>query len=146
MTDRTKQIETIFRNMQLLRRGFGPHHPRSRAHSVTFSQIGILFLLQDHGALRNAELAKLLGISPSAATQLLAGLEAQGFVEREQASSDRRAASISIAKKGARHIERLRRRRVDEFYQIFSVLSDDEIEQLVHITAKLANSVRGERE
>jgi len=103
-------------------------------------------MLQDHGSLRNAELAHLLGMSPSAATQLLAGLESQGLIEREQASSDRRAASISISKKGAQHIERLRRRRVDEFYHIFSVLSDDEVERLVHITAKLANSVRGERQ
>lgn len=144
MNDRVKQIETIFANMQLLRRGFGPHRSRSRRHAVTFGQIGILFMLKDKGPLRNIEIARQLGISPSAATQLLAGLEAQGFIVREQAASDRRAAFLSLSTKGARHIERIRRRKVDEFYQIFSVLDDTEVEQLVQITAKLANSVRKE--
>jgi len=130
--------------MQLLRRGFGPHRPHGRSSHVTFGQIGILFMLKEKGGLRNTEIAKQLGVSPSAATQLLAGLEAHGFVEREQASTDRRVAYISLSSKGSRHIERLRRRKVDEFYQIFSVLEDAEIEQLVQITAKLANSVRKE--
>src|ERR1035437_3871685 len=119
----------IFANMQLLRRGFAFRRPHGRAPLVTFSQIGILFMLKDKKQLRNTEIAKQLGISPSAATQLLAGLETHGFIDRVQAPSDRRAAFLSLSAKGSHHIEQLRRRQVDEVYQIFSVLNGVEIEQ-----------------
>jgi DNA-binding MarR family transcriptional regulator len=60
------------------------------------------------GELVGAELARQAAISPAAVSQLLAGLEAGGLVERLRTADDRRRQPLALTKEGDRVLQSVR--------------------------------------
>lgn len=143
MNNPTSQVETIFANLQALRRELTPRNLCGhKSQSISFAQAGVLFALQAKRAMNNTEIADHLSISPSAATQLVDALEERRFIRRETGDQDRRVSHIRLTAHGSRYLVSLRKSRLAQLQQIFSVLDQRELDQLVRITAKLAAAAR----
>lgn len=142
MSQKSEKIEEVITNLQRLRRGFPRRATSEDRPVVTFPQMSVMFLLKESGRLRNAELADRLGVSPSAATQLVHGLEAAGFVVREADDDDRRVTYIDMSAAGKDYLDYLRKRRNEHMYHVFDKLNVTELSQLAAITAKLADTIQ----
>ncbi len=80
----------------------------SAAHGCgvgTLERAGMLFLLKP-GACRAGWLAQNGRLSPSAVTEVVEGLERDGFVSRESDPDDRRAVRVTLTADGRRQIQR----------------------------------------
>lgn len=82
-------------------------------------------------------LAYLLGIRPQTLSEALAKLEEQGYVERRKDENDRRVMLVYLTDDGRERAEEIDARREQRAEDIFSVLTDEEKEQLARILAKL---------
>ena len=58
------------------------------------------------GACRAGQLAQQAKISPSTITEIVEGLERDGFVRRESDPDDRRAVRVALTAEGRRHLQR----------------------------------------
>ena len=65
-------------------------------------------VLGDRGPLRAGELATLCGTTPSAMTEAIEGLAADGFVRRIDDPTDRRAVMVELTESGHRELDRVR--------------------------------------
>lgn len=105
----------------------------------------MLAVLNDNGAMSQAQLAARLNIRPQSLSELLAKAESEGFVERKQSEEDKRQTIVSITEAGRARVAGFRdahRRRAEEFC---SALSEEEKDTLKEILEKLIAS-RGETE
>jgi DNA-binding MarR family transcriptional regulator len=143
MNSKEHYIETIFTNLQGLRREFAPRNVGGNGcGAIGLSQANVLFMLKDNRSVSNTAIAERLSISPSAATQLVDALEEQGFVMREADENDRRVTVVRCTEKGNLYLAELRKKRFKQLQDIFSVLDQSELEQLVAITAKLSQKIK----
>jgi DNA-binding MarR family transcriptional regulator len=102
-------------------------------------RMGVLFIVHHHGGIRMGDLAAKLHVAPRTVTDLVDGLERDGFLHRVPDPSDRRASILelsALAKKDVEHIASMRTKFVEE---IFSPLSNDEKDTLVALLNKLSD-------
>ena len=78
----------------------------------SFSQVKMLFLLEDGGEHSVSEIAAHLGLSLPAASRAVDGLIQRDFVTRRESASDRRARLIALSDHGREVVERLARARI----------------------------------
>ncbi len=141
--NREQHIEAIFKNFHAIKRAY--HHGSRFSHrhfGVTMTQASVLMLLMHEGRKTMSEVALALGVSKSAATQLLDSLIEQGFVERTQDEKDRRVAYVDLSRNGIRHLKRVRRGGARQMTQLFDLLTDEELKQIETITAKLVGRAK----
>ena len=91
-------------------------------------------------------LAYLLGIRPQTLSEALAKLEEQGYVERRKDENDRRVMLVYLTDDGRERAKEIDARREQRAEDIFSVLTDEEKEQLARILAKLDASIEQQGE
>jgi DNA-binding MarR family transcriptional regulator len=85
-----------------------------RAGELSFAQIRLAARLYEQGAMSGIRLAEAAHLSPSAASEMLDGLERTGVVCRSTADADRRARVVSLSAEGTRVVrERLRTFRAE---------------------------------
>ncbi len=77
------------------------------------------------------ELAKELGITTSAATQLADRLQRSGLVERVVSQQDRRVKLLHLTESGIQHIGARRTRRVDRMVLALDRLSEEQREAVL---------------
>lgn len=82
-------------------RGMGPL-------GLTPGRLGALLLLEANPDIRQAALAEALRVKPSNLTVLLAGLEADGLVRREEDAANRRANLLRLTPTGRALLRRAR--------------------------------------
>jgi len=99
-------------------------------------------LLMHDGRKTMGEIASALGVSKSAATQLLEGLIEKGFVERVQDEGDKRVVFVSVSRSGLRRFRHMRERGGRRMSQLFDLLDDTELEQIEAITKKLVERAK----
>ncbi|MBI3970361.1 MAG: MarR family transcriptional regulator [Chloroflexi bacterium] len=78
---------------------------------VTLAKLNVLGHLQPVGALTAGEIAALERAQPQSLTRVLAELEAEGLITREQDQADRRRSILRITPEGTRELVRNMRRR-----------------------------------
>jgi DNA-binding MarR family transcriptional regulator len=101
----------------------------------------LLYLEQQVGEARAADIAEFFGLAPRTVTDALDALERDGMVRREMDPNDRRVKRLSITETGrcaTAATEPLRRAMTE---QIYGVLDPDEREQLRMILDKLSAAV-----
>ncbi len=102
-------------------------------------RMGVLFIVQESGKIRMGDLANKLMVAPRTVTDLVEGLERDGFIKRVADPQDKRAMLIELTattKPNMVKISSLRKAFVEE---IFSVLNNDEQCQLVALLSKIIN-------
>src|SRR5919109_2565685 len=73
----------------------------------SFTQVKMLFLLEDGGEHSLSEIARHLGLSLPAASRAVDGLIQRDFVIRRESTSDRRSRLIALSDRGREVVDRL---------------------------------------
>ncbi len=100
-------------------------------------RVGVLFIVQAAGRIRMGDLAQKLLVAPRTVTDLIDGLERDGFLRRVADPSDRRAMLIELTPEVKVNIDKIaavKRKFVEEMY---SVLTLEEQEELIRLLNKL---------
>lgn len=108
---------------------------------LSHAQMGMLYLLHYHPEASVKEAADFLGISKSAATQLLDPLADKGLIERQNDPSDRRIVRLSLTGKGGQALKKMAKHKYAGLRSAMEALSQEELRQLNHLYKKMAGSL-----
>lgn len=86
------------------------------------------------------ELARLMGTSSSAATQLVNHLETAGLIERLADNTDHRQTVLRLSAAGNSRLAAIKRKRLERLRILMRDITDQELAELVSITGKLAET------
>ncbi len=128
-------IELLTYTMQFFRE----HHEgpfsfenRNRGQAV------VLEILKQAGEISQKELVSMLNMQPQSASEIIKKLERKGYITREKSEHDKRIYNITLTVKG-----RVNANKVGEFKPIiFECLTEEEKEQLNHISHKLTEHLK----
>lgn len=105
----------------------------------------LLHLLHESGPLRVSELAARMGIKAPAATSLVDSLVELGVVERSPDPADRRATLVSVTPEGEAALAGLEERRRAVMRGLCSVLTKDDINDMIRIHRRLIDAMTAHR-
>jgi DNA-binding MarR family transcriptional regulator len=97
----------------------------------SFSQVKMLFLLEDGGEHSVKEIATKLGLSLPAASRAVDGLIQRGYVTRRESATDRRSRLIALADGGRAVIDRVMRSRLKTLEAFADELTPQERDCLI---------------
>ena len=97
----------------------------------SFSQVKMLFLLEDGGEHSVTEIAGHLGLSLPAASRAVDGLIQRDFVTRRESAADRRSRLVALSPDGREVVERLTRARMATLETFAAELTPDERDDLL---------------
>lgn len=139
MNNISKDIEKIASDFQVIKKMMAAEsQTATKEFGITLTQGAVLFLIMHKNGKSLTELAECLGISKSAATQLVNGLVEKELLIREYNNKDRRLSQIYLSENSKEHLKKLRKKMIEKISKLFKVLNDEEICQLSAITNKLA--------
>lgn len=139
MEDRNLLIEKILGNFHAIKHSLSSEgHFTDKGSGITITQATVLFMLKKNGEMSYTEMAKILGISKSATTQLIDSLTRHDFISRQVDATDKRVYRLTLSSKGLKFLKSLRQKAFDQTFTIFGALSIEELKQLDKITSKLA--------
>ena len=96
----------------------------------SFSQVKMLFLLEDGGEHSVKEIATHLGLSLPAASRAVDGLIQRGYVSRRESAEDRRSRLIALTDDGRAVVEKVLRARLKTLERFAGELTPQERESL----------------
>jgi DNA-binding MarR family transcriptional regulator len=117
----------------------------ARESGLSMPQLGALFQVHRKGCSGVTELGDDLGVTSSAASQMLDRLVQQGFVLRSEDPSDRRVKQIILTDKGLQVLRESIRARQGWLHDLAKTLSDSEKEATIatlNILIDRANHLR----
>jgi DNA-binding MarR family transcriptional regulator len=120
----------------------------ARQAGLTPTGISVLLTVTRGGVIRMAELSESEGINPTMLSRVVSDLATAGLVERVSDAADRRAAWVSITRKGKRLAERMRAERTEALNAAMTGLSGEHrrrIEGALPALEALAEELRAER-
>ena len=109
-----------------------------RSGELSFAQIRLAACLFEEGAMTGVRLAEAAHLSPSAASEMLDGLERAGVVCRAVANTDRRARVISLSPEGTRVVEEKLRIFRAEIAEALGDCSGEELAAAAKVIDRLA--------
>ncbi len=141
MPSRKQLIEGIIENMQTIKRQIISRGSiKSDTVGITHSQWAVLSIVMEKEKVGVKEIAGLLRISSSAATQLIDGLVINNVLVRQSDTSDRRALLLKISEEYKKKLGALRANATEQFSSMFEALSDNELEQYSSLNKKIVES------
>lgn len=130
MTNRKQLIEEILGSFSIIKRKiFGGGFNLAKKLGITPTQWQLLHIIIHHKDIGVKEIAEHLGNTSSAATQMIDRLVEDGLLIRESNAEDRRALNIKISNKSKKHLIKVREKVSKHLSDVFSVLSDKELEE-----------------
>ena len=105
---------------------------------LSHAQTSMLFMLSFHKHLQVKQIAEYLGISKSAASQMVESLAKKEMVSRTIDPKDRRIAYIGLTARGKQEFKKLHKLKFAGFRSRLDSLSDDELSTLSDIARKMA--------
>ena len=114
--------------------GHGPGH----GHGGHHGQGRVLIAISVKEGLSQKDLAYLLGIRPQSLSEILAKLEERGLIARERNVEDGRVVNVFLTDEGRKRAEAVKAMREKNAADMFSVLTDEEKDQLAMLLAKVA--------
>lgn len=106
-------------------------------HNIGISPILVLTELKNKGVQKHTTLAKKLGYSPGAMTNIANRLIKLGLAERKYSEDDRRNVFLSITDKGLQVQKEAHLKGQELRIELFKVLSEEEVQQFISIHEKL---------
>jgi len=144
MIDRRSRIEGLIQNFHTIRhRLLTGTYILSAKNQIPNSQWMVLRIVYQNEGIGVKELSRMLGISSSAATQLVDSLVKKGHLVREQSPEDRRALKIRPSKKTKELIDISNTQALGKVYSLFDVLSDEELQKYCDLSKKVADKMLG---
>lgn len=138
-SQRAKIIEEYFELMDAFKRMHaGPHGVWSKQNAkVTRAQLGIMMLIERHNLTTVQAIADHLGISPSAATQMVNELVKGKFLKRTPDTTDRRKVLLALTASGKEVMNTMYADMKKMFTKLFQALTDTELKTLVALQRKM---------
>ena len=111
-----------------------------RAHDLSSGQFGVLEALYHLGPMHQGTLGEKLLQSKGNISTIITNLEDRGLVVRRRDEDDRRYVNVHLTEDGERLIADIFPAHVQRIRDAFSVLNDDEVEELGRLCKKLGTS------
>jgi DNA-binding MarR family transcriptional regulator len=131
---RTDNLELVIANLlslfPLFRKKFMKPESCGEYTDLSHTHFHIMFTLSEFGMLPVSEIGKKLMISRPNMTPLLDKLILEGLVQRFPDEKDRRIINIDLTRSGQELVEKLQKTMVNNFRQMLSSLSDEDLQQL----------------
>ena len=108
---------------------------------LTASQFGVIEALFHLGPLCQGELAGKLLRCGASMTSVVAGLEKRGLAVRQRTEEDKRFVRVALTGKGRRLIQEIFPAHAETVARLFSILTEQEQEQLRRLCRKLGIGV-----
>ena len=138
MATRKQKVEELLADLQSLRRTMVFRMPISATMPrVTPSQWGVLMLIEQQGSGTVKDLARALGVTSSAATQLVDGLVSSRYLMRKPSAEDRRTIQLTLSQKSKTQVEKMKKQALQKFLKLFEVLNDKEFDQYLLLNKKI---------
>jgi DNA-binding MarR family transcriptional regulator len=109
----------------------------SRAADLSVAQFRALGFIGRRPATSLADLAEHIGLSPAAASRLVDGLVARGYVDRRGSTSDRRLVELRVLPEGAAITEATRAAARAHLRDRLGALSDEQLDLIGEASALL---------
>lgn len=130
----TELTETMIRTKRALQASMRPHMQHL---DISGSQLELLITIAHLQPVSATSLAKELGLTPGAISQLVEGLVQLDLVSRQADATDRRTQQLQISANGQTHLHALRTQRASAIKTIMSELSDEELHSLLVLQHKM---------
>lgn len=138
MENRKNKIKELLENLGSLRRHMTFCSTDSgKMPRITPSQLEVLMFVEQYGESTVKDVAKALGITSSAATQLIDGLVTSGYVIRGEHTEDRRKVILMLSNKTKKQVEKMKNQGIQQFLKFFKVLNDKEFDQYILLNKKI---------
>jgi DNA-binding MarR family transcriptional regulator len=111
-----EELDLVFHS--LLTRFFSIRTRQAPSGSVTFAQMRLVWTIERHGPLPLTSLARMLGVGPSAATEVADRLVRSGHVRRTGSAEDRRRSVLSLTPRGQALLRRLALHRRERWRRV----------------------------
>ncbi|MNH90667.1 putative HTH-type transcriptional regulator YusO [compost metagenome] len=112
-------------------------------HNIGISPILVLSELKQKGMQKQTTLAKNLGYTPGAMTNIANRLVKLDCAERKYNENDRRNVFLSITDKGIDILKEAQLKGQELRLELFQVLSEEEVQQFLKIYEKLLKNFEG---
>ncbi|MEU7291690.1 MULTISPECIES: MarR family winged helix-turn-helix transcriptional regulator [Streptomyces] len=100
----------------------------------------VLALVKHHGDMRMSRLAELMAVDMSVCSRHVAHTVEHGWIERLPDPDDRRSRILRLTEPGHAMLGELDRRVTEAFSRHLAEWSDDDVELLAHLLARLRDS------
>lgn len=110
---------------------------KSFQHSIGVSPLLVLADLKQNGAQKQAELARKMGFTPGAMTNISSRLIKHGFAERKYTEEDRRIIYLDITAEGIGILRKAKEKGEESYSTLFTPLNEDEVGQLISLIEKI---------
>ena len=117
---------------------------KSFDYNIGISPVLVLTELKLRGTQKHTTLSKKLGYSPGAITSIADRLIKLGLAERKYNENDRRNVFLSITDKGLEVHQQAIQKGRELHVELFKVLSEEEVQQLINIYEKLLKNFDNE--
>jgi len=117
---------------------------KSFDYNIGISPVLVLTELKLRGTQKHTTLSKKLGYSPGAITSIADRLIKLGLAERKYNENDRRNVFLSITDKGLEVQQQAIQKGRELHVELFKVLSEEEVQQLINIYEKLLKNFDNE--
>jgi len=108
-------------------------------HGGSVVRMKVLGMLSRNGPTRSGEVATFCGTTPSAVTELIEGLVAEGYARRDADPTDRRAVLIAITPAGQTEVDRVVAAATANVIQFVDGLTADQRSRLRAAVADLSD-------
>jgi DNA-binding MarR family transcriptional regulator len=135
---RQQKIQQLFEGFMYLQKTMGTRkHEFLKKFGLTIPQMHILYSLDQNKMLTVKDVSQKMGITSSAATQIIEGLVNAGYIERKADEADRRVVHIQFSSSGEKKFAEFRQAHLQHISRIFSGLSDQELDLLIELPKKI---------
>lgn len=118
-------------------RAVGKNSARSQFGALSAARYDVLHAIFHAGPMPMSHVAARLQVSPRTVTDLVDGLEADGYVERSQHPTDRRKTVLTLTAAGLESLAQARRVRLTDAGNFFAVLDPEERATLATLLDKV---------
>ncbi|MCL6597865.1 MAG: MarR family transcriptional regulator [Alicyclobacillus macrosporangiidus] len=116
-------------------------HSQVKKFGLTTSEMFILRYLDACDRAKASDLARVVGLSPGAVTQVCDELVKAGFVDRTRSEEDRRVVLIAITDKGRQKLEDIRAARIQKWRSVMERLGPEDAAELLRILQRVLHLV-----
>jgi DNA-binding MarR family transcriptional regulator len=109
---------------------------------VTQPQWMVLHIIKKRKKTKVKDIAGILSITSSAATQIINGLVAKGLLIRKRNPEDRRMLKIELSEESNKQFEAIRNIHMKTLTAVFDVLSDEELLLYSRLNDKITGSIK----
>jgi DNA-binding MarR family transcriptional regulator len=137
--NRKQKVEELLESMRAIRRHMALGASGREAASITPAQWGVLMLVGERGECSVKDIAAMLRISSSAATQLVNGLVGGGHLARKASQEDRRAVALSLSRQTKAKMKGMRDAALKKTLKLFEGFTDREFEIYITLNKKISD-------